>query len=93
MLPLVHRFEIPPSVVVALRAFAKLPKVCLLESAKILPELGRYSFLMADPFMDLVCEKRCHNPLDETSAALRTFRSETVSGLPPFQGGAAGLLS
>lgn len=93
MLPLVQRLERVPDVTHALRAFSTLPRVCLLESAKVLPELGRYSFLMADPFAISTCDRIDANPFAEAESLLQKYTAKTIEGLPPFQGGAAGVLS
>jgi para-aminobenzoate synthetase component 1 len=63
--------------------------------------LGRYSFLTADPFRWLWSRGRgthfspCGfseaDPFAALAGCLARFRTETVPGLPPFQGGAAGL--
>ncbi len=68
--------------------------------------LGRYSFLSADPGVLIrsrnrrteigssVGERR-HEPGDPLAAVreiLRPFAADAVSGLPPFQGGAAGYI-
>ena len=66
--------------------------------------LGRYSFLSADPGFLIRCRnghteigppdgERRHEPGDPLVAVreiLRPFAADAVSGLPPFQGGAAG---
>ncbi len=93
MLPLVQRLDRVPDVTQALRSFSSLPKICLLESAKVLPQLGRYSFLMADPFAESKVEERLADPFEEAARLLQRFQVETVPDLPPFQGGAAGVLS
>ena len=54
------------------------------------PQLGRYSFLAADPFDYLEIPADGSDALGG-SAAAGPFQSATVAGLPPFQGGAAGL--
>lgn len=93
MLPLVRILDRAPDVAQALTAFSGLPRVCLLESAKVLPALGRYSFLMADPFEVAECHVRHESPFQRTEELLALYHAESVPELPPFQGGAAGLLS
>ena len=93
MLPLVRTLDRAPNVAQALNAFSGLPRVCLLESAKVLPTLGRYSFLMADPFAVTECHSRLENPFQRTEELLALYHAESLPDLPPFQGGAAGLLS
>ena len=65
------------------------------------PRLGRYSFVAADPIHSVQidpCGDR--TDADRVSAAFTTVRSlltdlacPTIPGLPPFQGGVAGLVS
>lgn len=61
--------------------------------------LGRYSFLMADPFETVVFPEpnsksspAC-DPWAELDRLLLQYSTETVAGLPPLQGGVAGLFS
>lgn len=93
MFPLVQRLDRAPNIAQALQAFGTLPRVCLLESAKQLPTLGRYSFLMADPFAVSECHTIDADPFQEAEALLQRYAAKTIDGLPPFQGGAAGVLS
>jgi para-aminobenzoate synthetase component I len=69
----------------------RLPHLLFLDSAKRDDPRGRYSYLMAQP-----CELLC-NPAGDAfyavQAALAKYRAETLPGLPPFQGGAAGLFA
>ncbi len=55
--------------------------------------LGRYSFIAAEPFEHLCHRSRQGDPLGMLSAALQAYPALREPGLPPFQGGAAGLLS
>ena len=81
---------------------ARLPHCLFLDSAMAHPTLGRYSFLAADPFDFVRFPADGSDALGALEERLRRFschrradipvcRSET--GLPPFQGGAAGLFS
>ena len=81
---------------------ARLPGLCLLDSAMTHPTLGRYSVLAADPFglfqvragvafWDGMADVR--SPLDALRARLADCAMETNPDLPPFQGGAIGSLS
>ena len=67
----------------------------LFDSASRRPKLGRYSFLAADPFEfeKLTSVSFGVDPFARLREWSQRFASETVPGLPPFQGGAAGLLS
>lgn len=83
-----------PSIEAALRRCAPLPGVILFDSARRGGPLGRYSFLAADPFAWEVLEQPQYgrDPFDALRKRLRELKTDTLPGLPPFQGGAAGLL-
>ncbi|WP_158811399.1 aminodeoxychorismate synthase component I [Beijerinckia sp. L45] len=81
---------------------ADLPGLSLLDSAMPHSVLGRYSTLAADPFgLFHVEDGRAFwnneavsgAPLDALRVQLSRYRCEPVDGLPPFQGGAIGVLS
>lgn len=91
-LPLV--LELPPgpdSEAVFLR-LAGLPYCVFLDSARRDTTLGRYSYIAADPFDTLVLPADHADPLAELGARLLKCQTQAVDGLPPFQGGAAGLM-
>jgi para-aminobenzoate synthetase component 1 len=80
------------------RRLAPLPRLLFLDSAASPSPLSRYSFVAADPFEWL--ESRRGNvagghgridPFALLDERLKRWRVATVAGLPPFQGGAAGL--
>jgi len=83
------------------RRFAPLSHLLFLDSADAHPSLGRYSFVSADPFrwlclrqgqiVDNGAERRRLDPFVVLSKQMKQWHSETLAGLPPFQGGAAGL--
>ncbi|REK19639.1 MAG: anthranilate synthase component I family protein [Planctomycetota bacterium] len=78
------------------RAFARLaclPHCVFLDSARRDPVLGRYSFLAADPFSFLSIPADGSDGLAALEQSLVPFNAATIPDLPPFQGGAAGLLS
>jgi len=93
-----HR-QIPElSVELALQRMASLPGCLLLESSK--PEgtfarkpLGRYSFLMADPFEVVEVSVGDKQPLAKIDSMLTRYSTDTIAGLPPMQGGMAGMFS
>jgi para-aminobenzoate synthetase component 1 len=67
---------------------------CLfLDSARRDPKLGRYSFITADPFDYLQLGPDEGDGLARLAERLRGSHAPTIPGLPPFQGGAAGLVS
>ena len=57
--------------------------------------MGRYSFVTADPFeyFETPVSGQSDDPLAEIECRLSEFKCAPIAGLPPFQGGAAGLLS
>ena len=84
------------SVETALQRLSSLPGCLLLESVK--PEgpfqpkpLGRYSFAMADPFESVVVSAGGQQPLEKIESLLQRYSVETIDGLPPMQGGVAGM--
>ena len=73
---------------------ANLPHVLWLDSARHDETLARYSFLMADPVEAIQAGPRqMESALTKLSDLEKAFRLDTVAGLPPFQGGAAGYFS
>jgi para-aminobenzoate synthetase component 1 len=89
MTPLVEELSPPPDPWDAARRLAHRPLPIFLDSAGVGPPLGRYSFVAADPFAELRAWPA--DPLAELGRLLARYPAETVPGLPPFQGGAAGL--
>jgi para-aminobenzoate synthetase component 1 len=77
----------------ALASLARRPHALFLDSARRDPTLGRYSFLAADPFDYFELPADGSDGLSELTRRLAAFTSPTLSELPPFQGGAAGLFS
>jgi para-aminobenzoate synthetase component I len=83
------------------RQFASLPHLLFLDSAEMSAR-GRYSFVAADPFAWLwargatVGENEAILPARDPFAVLADrldrYRLQSIAGLPPFQGGVAGLL-
>ncbi|HUG89605.1 MAG TPA: aminodeoxychorismate synthase component I [Planctomycetaceae bacterium] len=94
LLPLVEELSPPPDVIAALRALADLPGAVLFDSALVRPPIGRYSFLAADPFATFVVERAAYGsaPFGPVREALQRYSAASRADLPPFQGGAAGLL-
>jgi para-aminobenzoate synthetase component 1 len=86
-----------------LQRLAGLPRPLFLDSALAHPLLGRYSFVAADPFEWLSSRGRHtyltshsgpvadNDPFSILADRLAEYKAEPVPGLPPFQGGAAGL--
>ena len=63
-----------------------------LDSALRDPVLGRYSFLSADPWDYFQASPDDADSLGELARRMAAFHTSSLPGLPPFQGGAAGLL-
>ena len=77
----------------AVQRLADLPHLLFLDSART-SSLGRYSYVTADPFQWRTCAARDVErlrPLRALQQQLRQHHTTTLAGLPPFQGGAAGL--
>lgn len=83
-------------------ALQGLPHVLFLDSALPRPVLGSYSFVCADPFLVVrsggrrsgrrgpaACPRS--DDLSRLEGYLSLWHAEKVLGLPPFQGGAAGM--
>lgn len=93
-LPLFEELDPTIDVVTAVRALAHWPRLLLLDSALQRQPVGRYSFLTADPVAHWQLDEPRYglDPFAEVSAAWQRFQGTAVPGLPPFQGGIAGLL-
>jgi para-aminobenzoate synthetase component 1 len=84
------------------RRLAALPHLLFLDSAQP-SALGRYSYVSADPFAwiwppsglvhDMPIVLPPADPFDCLADGLDRFQAATLPGLPPFQGGAAGLFA
>src|SRR5437588_3704290 len=102
-LPLVEEITRGPEAWELFSRVAGLPYAIFFDSASRHPTLGRYSFIAADPFAWLRSRgKTIHidgqasaqlqgDPFSLLAEHLARFRQGQVQGLPPFQGGAAGL--
>jgi para-aminobenzoate synthetase component 1 len=91
--PLVQELRPVPDVEAALVRLARQKHCLLLDSALRDPTLGRYSFLTADPFDFFTVPADGSDALGLLAQKLQHHRAEHRPDLPPFQGGAAGLLS
>lgn len=96
--PVVIELTPAPSVESTLGKLSALPGCLLLDSSmKILSPggqpLGRYSFLMADPFQTIEVPVGATEPFGKIAELLTKFNSKTLPALPPMQGGIAGLFS
>src|SRR3569623_1142195 len=94
-MPVVVELKPVPDVEAALRAVADLPHPVLFDSALQRGGGGEYSFLSADPyeFRQLDRATLGSDPFADLRVLLARGRTEALPDLPPFQGGAAGVLS
>jgi para-aminobenzoate synthetase component 1 len=100
--PIVQPLKPAPDPWEVCQRLAGLPHVVFFDSSARDQVLGRYSFVAADPFAWLTSRGRlCSisgcagssttDPFSALAEALAGFRMRPVPGLPPFQGGAAGM--
>ena len=93
MLPLVEELPSDLDVEAAFLRLAAQPHCVFFDSALRDTELGRYSFVAADPFEYWQAAPSSAGGLWRLEQRLGQFATETIRDLPPFQGGAAGLFS
>ncbi len=98
-LPLVRRLPSGFSLSDAFARLATLPGCLWLDSASRGPtdkigghKLGRYSFLTAQPVRSLTASPEDRDPWPELRRWCETLPTCDEAGLPPFQGGIAGLI-
>ena len=87
-----------PCVEMILERLSHLPGCLLLDSAMKIESssaqpLGRYSFLMADPIETIVEPVGSKSVFERIKKCLAKYTATTMKGLPPMQGGIAGLFS
>jgi len=90
-LPLVERLDSSLDAVEVFRRLAKLPHVVFFDSAMRHPQLGRYSFVAADPVEWLTVPADGRDAIRRLASRLAELPSSTLDELPPFQGGWAGM--
>lgn len=75
--------------------FGSWPGLVVFDSAKNSHPQGRYSYLSADPVRTFEITRASYglDPFVEIRETLARFEAAIVPGLPPFQGGAAGVLA
>lgn len=91
--PLVE--SLPPEIdlVTAMRKLSSLPHLAVLDSALEMGRLGRYGFVVADPFETIRVTRPSADPLAGLSRLLDAFAeapTALIDDLPPFRGGAVG---
>jgi para-aminobenzoate synthetase component I len=77
----------------AFRRLCHLPQCLFLDSARRDPHSGRYSFITADPFELLTAAAEDASAWTTIHSRLSRYEAPSLPGLPPFQGGTAGLFS
>lgn len=77
----------------AFEALADRGHCLYLDSARRHPELGRYSFIAADPFKVITVAPHESHGMRRLADACKQYATPTIPELPPFQGGIAGLWS
>ncbi len=92
--PLVTEVSPVPDVVEAFRAVSHWSLPLLLDSSQQREHVGRYSYLMADPIQHWRVDQPVYgaDPLHNLESAWKRHSAGSVTGLPPFQGGIAGLM-
>jgi para-aminobenzoate synthetase component 1 len=92
--PLIVEVDRIPAVMDAVRAVCDWPALLLLDSAVVHGELGRYSFLTADPIerVRLATPAFGSDPFARLRESLVERPACSIAELPPFQGGWAGLM-
>lgn len=92
-LPLVRELHPAPHVEQAFLHLASWPHCVFLDSARRDAQLGRYSYLSADPYDYLELPITAPDGLGVLAHHLHGGHAPRLADLPPFQGGAAGLFS
>src|SRR5450631_252130 len=77
----------------AAQALRDLPFMTFLDSSMADRKLGRYSFIAADPFERITADIAGEGWVARLKSRLAAYRTVSLPGLPPFQGGAAGVFS
>jgi para-aminobenzoate synthetase component I len=94
-IPTVPHVELLPDWLTPTLAFERLcqlPYCCWLDSALVGDLQSRFSFIAADPLDIISVDRVVADPLAKLEQWMHRYRSETVRGLPPFQGGVAGFM-
>lgn len=91
--PVIEELRPAPDAERVFRHLASLPHCIYFDSARHDSTLGRYSFVAADPFEFLRLAVDEPGGFARLAEQMQRWASRRVAELPPFQGGAAGLLS
>jgi para-aminobenzoate synthetase component I len=93
-LPLIEELVPSPDPVATTERFLGQPHLLFLDSAADRERMGRYSFLSASPVSVIRSKGPGGAPaLEQARALLAPHAAAAVPGLPPFQGGMAGVLA
>ena len=92
-IPLVHELQPPPDPEAVFLQLCRRPHCLFLDSALRESILGRYSFVTADPVEYIQLPADGSDAIAELGRRWDGWTAATAPGLPPFQGGAAGLFS
>ncbi len=92
MLPIAEELRPAPAVEEVFLRLAARPHCIFFDSALYDPKLGRYSFIAADPFAFVQATLADADPLARLATEMARLSATSREDLPPFQGGAAGLL-
>jgi para-aminobenzoate synthetase component 1 len=92
-LPVVEELTPAPAFDDAYARFAGQRHCVAFDSAMRHETLGRWSFLSADPFDFWTTPAFAADPLAGVESRLASWKCESQDHLPPFHGGAAGILS
>jgi para-aminobenzoate synthetase component I len=93
-LPLAEELTPAPDPWAVARRLAALPHLLFLDSADRHPDRGRFSFVAADPadwLTESIRYPKLPTPFADLARRLAAYPLPTLPGLPPFQGGVAGL--
>ena len=105
-IPIIERHKLTTDFISLYEYLIHSPNSILLESSLMINEIGRYSFLGADPFLifrskncciQLISKQKCvtltGNPFSKLKELLNIYRIEESDLQLPFCGGAAGFFS
>ncbi|MEZ6097904.1 MAG: anthranilate synthase component I family protein [Pirellulaceae bacterium] len=92
-IPYVLEISAPADTAAVFRQLVKHPKCVFFDSSLRHHQLGRYSFLSCDPLVWYVADTdaEARRAWHDLQAMWSELQADNVPGLPPFQGGIAGL--
>ena len=91
-LPIIHELPTSSTSLDVFRRLADKPGCLFLDSALSHKKLGRYSFVAADPFETVRLDVGESDALTRLQQKMALYSANRHANLPPFQGGAAGVL-